>query len=206
MSLLIISLYHFLLIPCSFSWFSNNAVAVYSENFVGMISPRLSFSRDLEENETNTNLIQEFSCKLDHSPADSAFDFAFNVDSNVVSHSSTDELFSNGKILPSSVKKKEIKTCEILQQKTVTLTFCLDLPPTSETKKKSLRKFLEDSIDEEEPNNNFGTAKSFWKFRRSNSLNCDRNQRKEFIGSWKHEFEIPRSPGDCSRLFSMNLN
>lgn len=134
------------------------AVDVYSENFVGMISPRLSFSRDLEENETNTNLIQEFSCKLDHSPADSAFDFAFNVDSNVVSHSSADELFSNGKILPSSVKKEEIKTCEILQQKTVTLTFCLDLPPTSETKKKSLREFLEDSIDEEEPKklNRFG--------------------------------------------------
>ncbi|CAO2830100.1 unnamed protein product [Amaranthus hypochondriacus] len=161
------------------------AVDVYSENFAGMISPRLSFSRDLEENETNTNLIHDFSCKLDHSPADSAFDFAFNVDSNVASHSSADELFSNGKILPSSVKKEEIKTREILQQKSVTLTPCLDLPPTSETKKKSLREFLEDSIEEEESNNNFGTAKSFWKFRRSNSLNCDRNQRKGFIGSWK---------------------
>ena len=127
---------------------------------MGMISPRLSFSRDLEENETSTNLIHEFSCKLDHSPAYSAFDFDFdfNVDSNVVSHSSVDELFSNGKILPSSVKKEEIKTCEILQQKTVTLTSCLDLPPTSETKKKSLREFLEDSIDEEEPKklNRFG--------------------------------------------------
>lgn len=169
------------------------AVDVYSENFVGMISPRLSFSRDLDENERNTtNPINDFSCKLDHSLVDSAFDFAFNVDTSVaVPSSSADELFSDGKIIPTCLKKEEeIIKSQLVQEKTVTPS--LDPKPATFTdaRKKSLKEFLEDSIEEEEPSNAAAAAaaaaKSFWKFRRSNSLNChERNQRKGLIGSWK---------------------
>ncbi|XP_010681496.2 uncharacterized protein LOC104896445 [Beta vulgaris subsp. vulgaris] len=162
------------------------AVDVYSENFVGMISPRLSFSRDLEDIESSINPINDF---LDLSLVDSAFEFAFNVDTSITfPSSSADELFSGGKILPTSIQKEEIKNNEVLQEKAVTP--CLDpLAATlTEVRKKSLKEFLEDSIeeeDEDEDSNNATAAKSFWKFRRSNSLNCDRDQRKGLIGSWK---------------------
>lgn len=157
------------------------AVDVYSENPLTLISPRISFSNDLEEDET-TN----FPCRLDHSLADSTFDFAFNVDTSISFESSTaDILFSDGKILPTSLKKEEdqeeIKVIPVQVQTSELLIPCLDPNPA---KKKSLKEFLEDSIDEEEeePNTPF---RSFWKFRRSKSLNCDRNQRKGLIGSSK---------------------
>ncbi|KNA04799.1 hypothetical protein SOVF_196110, partial [Spinacia oleracea] len=176
------------------------AVDVYSDNFaVGMISPRLSFSRDLDENEsssstTTTNPIlinDDYPCKLDLSLLDSTFDFAFNVDTNVTFQSSSaDELFSDGKIIPTSLKKedeiiKEWESQVVFQDKLVT-TPCLYHQPTT-LKKKSLKEFLEDSIEEEEEEEEepAATVKPFWKFRRSNSLNCDRNQRKGLIGSWK---------------------
>uniref|UniRef100_A0A803MYN5 Uncharacterized protein n=1 Tax=Chenopodium quinoa TaxID=63459 RepID=A0A803MYN5_CHEQI len=164
------------------------AVDVFSENFVGMISPRLSFSRDLEENETSTN-INDYSCKLDRSFVDSAFDFAFNVDTSITFQSSSaDELFSDGKIIPTRlIKEEEVKKSEAVVQK-VPVTSCSDLlsATITDTGKKSLKEFLEDSIEEEEEVNTAAVAaKSFWKFRRSNSLNCDRNQRKGLIGSWK---------------------
>ncbi|KAL2905193.1 Porphobilinogen deaminase [Bienertia sinuspersici] len=144
-----------------------------------MNSPRLSFSRDLGENESTTNSFNDFTCAFD-----STFDFAFSVDKSVLfASSSADELFSDGKIIPTCLKTEEIK---VSQQKPIRP--CLDFQPkiVTEERKKSLKEFLEDSIEEEEedPNSAFVT-KSFWKFRRSNSLNCDSNQRKGLIGSWK---------------------
>ncbi|XP_021764809.1 uncharacterized protein LOC110729356 [Chenopodium quinoa] len=167
------------------------AVDVFSENFVGMISPRLSFSRDLDENDTSSTNINDYSCKLDRSFVDSAFDFAFNVDTSITFQSSSaDELFSDGKIIPTCLRnEEEVKKSEAVVER-VPVIPCLDLQSATitDTGKKSLKEFLEDSIEEEEEedvNNAAVAAKSFWKFRRSNSLNCDRNQRKGLIGSWK---------------------
>ncbi|KAJ8421364.1 hypothetical protein Cgig2_023574 [Carnegiea gigantea] len=164
------------------------AVDVYSENMVGIVSPRISFSQDLEENDddllTSNNNNPIPCCRLDSTPLDSAafdFDFAFNVDTTTFFRSSTaDELFSNGRILPTGVKKEEETTVKRAPE-----IPCLDPQPSpaTEPKKKSLKEFLEDSIEEEEEEEEPNTSpKSFWKFRRSNSLNFDK---KRLIGSWK---------------------
>ncbi|KAG6405594.1 hypothetical protein SASPL_133185 [Salvia splendens] len=116
-----------------------------------ILSPRISFSHDLNE--------------LDFVPVEShihlhlnpTIDFDFYIAQNL-QLSSADELFANGKILPLPVHIKSTA------------------PPTQiapnfnkndkNSKKKRLVEFLE---DEEKP-----IAKSFWQFRRSSSVNCDR--------------------------------
>ncbi|KAL9229236.1 hypothetical protein vseg_004723 [Gypsophila vaccaria] len=147
------------------------AVDVYSDHFVAMNSSPSRF---------------------DHSLVD--FDFAFNVDTNIAFQSSTaDELFCNGKILPTAIVKKEavVAVNKIKRDEIVSV-----VPPCSEhpsetrfdSTKKSLKEFLEDSFEEEEEINKLTVTKPFWKFRRSNSLNnCDsRNHKKGLIGSsWK---------------------
>lgn len=163
---------------------------VYSENFVGIISPRISFSYDLEQDQTTNNPINvDFPCKLDQTLADSIFDFAFNVDRSVSFQPSTaDELFSDGKILPTTIKneKEEEKEIKIVPIPEPVLMPCLDTP---EAKKKSLKEYLEESVEEEEEEPNT-MLRTFWKFPRSNSLNSDRNQSKGLIGSRKL---LPRS-------------
>ncbi|KAK9705204.1 hypothetical protein RND81_07G040600 [Saponaria officinalis] len=163
------------------------AVDVYSEHFISINSPSFSFTNDLQQNETTTNPTIGYNpCRFDPSFADSSFDFdfAFNVDTSTSFPSSTaDELFSNGKILPISAKKQVIKQ---VKHEIMSIP-CLNHQsnrPFSESTKKSLKEFLEDSSEDEEPNTVVIT-KPFWKFRRSNSVNCDTNQKKGLIGSWK---------------------
>ncbi|XP_065854969.1 uncharacterized protein [Euphorbia lathyris] len=121
------------------------AIDVCSEISSSGISPRISFSYDL-------NQIREDSGRLDKSLLDSSdFDFCSFVHEQELS--SADELFFNGKILPVQIKKPEP----------------VSSPPTE---KKLLKEFLLMSIDEDDDEDE-RASKSFWQFKRSNSLNCD---------------------------------
>ncbi|CAL1408515.1 unnamed protein product [Linum trigynum] len=171
------------------------AVDVWSEiSSAGLISPRLSFSRDLTqatEPEADAGHRPRSDCCL----LDSDFDFFIGSRGEF---SSADELFSNGRILPVEIKKQPQP-----QQQTQIATGkeAIPIPPlpsplspaqqTGENdsspqleseKKKLLKEFLSTSLDgdhEEQQRQNPAAAaaavgpRSFWQFKRSNSLNCD---------------------------------
>ncbi|CAL1392566.1 unnamed protein product [Linum trigynum] len=172
------------------------AVDVWSEiSSAGLISPRLSFSRDLTqttEPEADAGHRSRSDCCL----LDPDFDFFIGGGNDFRGEfSSADELFSNGRILPVEIKKQP-------QQQTQTATGKEaipiplpppPLPPAQQTgqndsspqleseKKKLLKEFLSMSLEgehEEEQSHNPPPpaavgAKSFWQFKRSNSVNCD---------------------------------
>ncbi|GMH01910.1 hypothetical protein Nepgr_003749 [Nepenthes gracilis] len=140
------------------------AVDVYADCVAG-ISPRISFSHDLKEAENVP--IESYTCRLDSSLLDSStFDFAFSVDSSITRNPSTaDELFSDGKILPMDIKMEPRTEKPAPHQS----EFSPSLAPQIENlnpSKKRLKDYLVVSVEDQKP-------KSFWKFRRSNSLNCD---------------------------------
>ncbi|XP_047978391.1 uncharacterized protein LOC125220276 [Salvia hispanica] len=123
------------------------AVDVCSE----ILSPRISFSHDL--NELDSVPVESHN----HLHLNPTIDFDFYIPQDL-QLSSADELFANGKILPLPLQIKSTA------------------PPTqiapnfnkndNNSKKKRLVEFLE---EEGKP-----IAKSFWQFRRSSSVNCDR--------------------------------
>ncbi|XWS37642.1 hypothetical protein CRYUN_Cryun19dG0062400 [Craigia yunnanensis] len=132
------------------------------------ISPRLSFSRDLDQadnvpielNETrrDTMLLESFS------------DFEFNICSSSFEQesSSADELFANGMILPVRFQEKKIvQKCEL--PALVLLPPRPKLSTSEDSKKESIRQIMAVNSDlEEKPQ-----SKSFWGFKRSSTLNCD---------------------------------
>ncbi|EXB80323.1 hypothetical protein L484_025179 [Morus notabilis] len=144
------------------------AVDVCSEISSLPISPRISFSHDL--NQTNSVLPRE-----DINLLDSSSDFNFCIlNSNLTLEqlSPADELFSNGKILPVQIKKTPA------------------LPPTasyrnsdSNINKKRLKEFLSTSLDTDNDDEKPPQSKSFWQFRRSSSLNFDTARGKSLIRS-----------------------
>ncbi|KAL1556639.1 hypothetical protein AAHA92_12233 [Salvia divinorum] len=128
------------------------AVDVCSEISSPILSPRISFSHDL--NELDSVPVESHN----HLHLNPTIDFDFFIARNL-QISSADELFANGKILPIPVQTA---------------------PPTQiapnpninhkNSKNKRLVEFL--SANEEEEGKPI--SKSFWQFRRSSSVNCDR--------------------------------
>ncbi|XP_062117001.1 uncharacterized protein LOC133830900 [Humulus lupulus] len=183
------------------------AIDVCSEISTLTISPRLSFSQDLNQSSTaNQSDPTAF--------LDSSNDFNFCMLNNLTLElSSAEELFCNGKILPIQVKKNNTTTSPSpspspnasQKQKSQPLL----LPSAGEprrnstayqnsiTEKKRLKEFLAANYDtddeEDEHYNNKAQAnssndnnnKSFWQFRRSSSLNFDHytDRGKSFIRS-----------------------
>ncbi|OAY47277.1 uncharacterized protein LOC110617058 [Manihot esculenta] len=152
------------------------AVDVCSEISSAGISPRISFSHDLNQN-TDAVSIEDCHRRLDSSLLDSDFDFCISS-SFVQELSSADELFSNGKILPIGIKKHLVSTQDIDQPKPAACR-CPLQTTTETTQKKLLKEFLSMSIDADEK----PASKSFWQFKRSNSLNCDSSRSKSLIRS-----------------------
>ncbi|CAI0552938.1 unnamed protein product [Linum tenue] len=161
------------------------AVDVWSEiSSAGLISPRLSFSRDLTQ-ATEPEADAGHRPRSDLCLLDSDFNFFIGSRGEF---SSADELFSNGRILPVEIKKQ-------LQPQTATGKEAIPIPPPpaqqavendsspqlDSEKKKLLKEFLSMSLDgehEEQQRQNPPAAaaagpRSFWQFKRSNSLNCD---------------------------------
>ncbi|XP_052184687.1 uncharacterized protein LOC127796548 [Diospyros lotus] len=153
-------------------------------------SPRISFSRDLNQSD-GVSVDDQFHLRSDASLLDPTFDFAFSIGKSFapeISISSADELFSNGKILPTEIKKhvtaapkEEVRPVFLSRSRpnpTATTSSIENL--NEETKKKRLKEFLSSNFDEEEGK---PLSKPFWQFRRSSSLNCESGRSKALIRS-----------------------
>ncbi|KVI05414.1 uncharacterized protein LOC112525849 [Cynara cardunculus var. scolymus] len=117
-------------------------------------SPRISFSHDLDDPETKSD--STHSIRSDQFLLSPTFHFDFCTTSTFTP---ADELFSNGKILPTQIKKPQ--TIQLPDPKT----------KISDTHKKRLKEFIFHGEQEDEEKSTLKS--SFWQFRRSASLNCD---------------------------------
>ncbi|KAK2652262.1 hypothetical protein Ddye_012118 [Dipteronia dyeriana] len=137
------------------------------------MSPRISFSHDfcLSDQILPVEQHQPLS-----SNSSSGIDFDFCVRKSFGQDSSSaDELFFDGKILPTQVKKKKINN---------NTPQALPLPPAGYNKNdqdheslkgisnKSTAVMRDESGDVLEEKQQSSSNKSFWKFKRSSSLNC----------------------------------
>ncbi|KAK2996124.1 hypothetical protein RJ639_029450 [Escallonia herrerae] len=120
------------------------AVEIFSDNSTMGISPRISFSHDLSQ--TDVVPVEPLLRSVSSSSAD--FDFIIHESFHQES-SSADELFSDGKLLPTQVKKKLPPQKPDQRQPPPP-------PPPLIT----------------EPDEKHANTKSFWRFKRSSSLNC----------------------------------
>ncbi|XP_057810663.1 uncharacterized protein LOC131025078 [Salvia miltiorrhiza] len=135
------------------------AVDVCSEISSPVVSPRISFSHDLNE----LDFVPIESHNHLHLNPTIDFDF-YNIGQNL-QISSADELFANGKILP-----VQIKTTSPPKQIDRNLN-----KTDNNSKKKRLIEFLSATVDDDdEEEEGKPIARSFWQFRRSSSVNCDR--------------------------------
>lgn len=172
------------------------AIEVFSEIPNSGISPRISFSHDLDQKE-DPESIDRHHRRLDASLLDSSsdFDFCFGNNSFVQELPSADELFCNGKILPIEIKKKQQTfvakqvhfSTEQQQQQQQQST-----ATTDNTGKKRLKEYLSMSIDGDDRHKP-SASKSFWQFKRSNSLNCESTRSKSLIRSSLNQLFLSRS-------------
>ncbi|CAJ1932365.1 unnamed protein product [Sphenostylis stenocarpa] len=140
------------------------------------LSPRISFSHDPKNTVSVEDPLQRDTCVVD-----SSSEFVFCVSNGVAQKlSSADELFSNGKIIPTQFTRVSIPNVprhephlhhhqyqhhQLQQQQ--------QQPSLLTTRKKMLKEFLsepeDDDLEEERPNS-VHSSNFFW---RSSSVNCD---------------------------------
>ncbi|KAF3431891.1 hypothetical protein FNV43_RR26627 [Rhamnella rubrinervis] len=164
------------------------AIDMCSEISSPVFSPRISFSHDLNH---KNPVPTEAEHRLDSSLLDSNSDFNFCIvnDSLTLELSSADELFSNGRILPSQIKNDLIVSKETHQQHSQPDPVHHSSTAGIHTEKKKIRlkELLSTSFDGEEEDDDHQqkptTTKSFWQFRRSSSLNFDTGRGKSLIKS-----------------------
>ncbi|KAK9683194.1 hypothetical protein RND81_10G122400 [Saponaria officinalis] len=142
------------------------------------ISPRISFSHDLK----NCEIVPiEQNSPLKSSLLDYDFDFCVSKRSCDQNSSLADELFANGVILPIQIKRKDIKFVSKNNSSS---------NDSRETEEKQ-GKFINNNnnniknnnsnnirINNNDNNINNDENKSFWKFKRSKSMNCGRIYRR----------------------------
>lgn len=126
---------------------------VCSEISSPVVSPRISFSHDL--NELDFVPIESHN----HLHLNPSIDFDFCIGQGL-QISSADELFSNGRILPIQIQQ-------------ATLPKQIDSSDKN-SKKKRLIEFLSAAGDDDDEEEEKPAAKSFWQFRRSSSVNGGR--------------------------------
>ncbi|CAK7349706.1 unnamed protein product [Dovyalis caffra] len=134
-------------------------------------SPRISFSNDLVQE--NDREIEQLS-RRDTALLDSNSDFEFSI-CNSLGHESSpaDELFADGMILPVQIQGRITASKQIYRHESPRKASLppLPCPSTNENStKNSMRELMIVNSDllEEKPQ-----SKSFWGFKRSNSVNCD---------------------------------
>ena len=138
---------------------------------VGM-SPRISFSHDLNQSDI---VPIEPHIPLKSSLIDYDFDFCVSRRSSDQDSSLADELFANGIILPIQINRKHIPAMK--SKSLSSSSFCSSsssssalfppLPPPS-----SVSNTVETETSKEAEEKQDNNSKSFWKFKRSKSLNC----------------------------------
>ncbi|KAI9128396.1 hypothetical protein K1719_001389 [Acacia pycnantha] len=147
------------------------AVELCSENCgVSTMSPRISFSHDFSQSDVIP--VEQTPFRSNSSGLNSSFDFDVCV--RELESSSADELFSDGKMLPSEIKKKKKKKDQSpLSQVPHTETVRENASTNKKTKNESLKEIKQqqkqqnDEVDEKQSSNN--SNKSFWGFKRSSS-------------------------------------
>lgn len=154
------------------------AIEVCSEISSTGISPRISFSHDLKNNDAIPVENRSDLCLLD-----SSSDFVFCITNGLAQKlSSADELFSNGKIVPTEIKRVLNDPDEPHQPPEPDLP--RSQPATTRcTEKKRLKEFLSAASDDAENEEEKPSSKYFWQFKRSSSLNIDTNRRNSLIRS-----------------------
>ncbi|GAV66280.1 hypothetical protein CFOL_v3_09790 [Cephalotus follicularis] len=155
------------------------AIDVCSEISSAGISPRISFSHDLNQS-GDVVAIEDDHHRLDSALLDSDFDFCIGS-SFAQELSSADELFSNGTILPVEIHKKVQTKLHIHQPESAPSRPQQITEVSDNTPKKRLKELL--SIDFDEDDDKQPAPKSFWQFKRSTSLNCDSTRSKGLIRS-----------------------
>ncbi|CAJ2666004.1 unnamed protein product [Trifolium pratense] len=149
-------------------------VDIFSENCgVVAMSPRISFSHDFSQQ--GVIPIEKHPLRSNSSGLNSSMDFDFCVNENSeLESSSADELFSDGIILPTEIKKKKnIPLKQTPIQPTIPQNYAL--PPlyangSKNSKKMSTKDVKELNInDEVDEKHNSNSNKSFWGFKRSSS-------------------------------------
>ncbi|GLU01608.1 hypothetical protein SLE2022_189100 [Rubroshorea leprosula] len=142
------------------------AIELCSENS-GM-SPRISFSHDLCLSDIVP--VEQRPPRSKSSSLSSSVDFDFCVRKSFDQESSSaDELFSDGKILPTEIKKKNIVSAKQLSEPTQASQDDEGEINNNNLKKESSKanKISRDEVEEKQ------SSKSFWRFKRSSSLNCN---------------------------------
>ncbi|KAI4313907.1 hypothetical protein L6164_026850 [Bauhinia variegata] len=156
------------------------AIDVCSEISSTGISPRISFSHDLKNQDDRDTVEARHRCP-DLCLLDSSPDFVFSITTGLsLNFSSADELFSNGRIVPMEIKKAPLSPTNKIYQGFHSNSPFSQASSTGCTGKKMLKEFLsaheEEEEDEERP-----STKSFWQFSRSSSLNCDATRGRSLI-------------------------
>ncbi|KAF8390114.1 hypothetical protein HHK36_024636 [Tetracentron sinense] len=147
--------------------FEAMAIDLCSESSGLGMSPRISFSHDLCQ--TDIVPIENYNCRSDSSLMESTSDFDFCVCESLGQESSSaDKLFSGGKILPIQITKNTLPQSKPPKQIG---------PATENSKKERLKEILATSSEPEEKTQ----SKSFWRFKRSNSLNCGNGYKRRSL-------------------------
>ncbi|KAL5581824.1 hypothetical protein UlMin_014266 [Ulmus minor] len=147
------------------------AVELCSEKSPGMVvsTPRISFSYDFIQSDVVP--IEQRPLRSNSSGLNSSIDFDFCVRESFELESSTaDELFSDGKILPTEIKKKgssitAAPPIQVDQEQTPQAAFSKKVGVRDDSK--SLKK--EQSSKESNEGDEKQSSKSFWRFKRSSS-------------------------------------
>lgn len=146
-------------------------VELCSENCGVSTSPRISFSHDFSQSDFIP--VERHPLRSNSSGLNPSIDFDFCVQESLeLESSSADELFSDGRILPTEIKKKKNiplkQTCQLPSHPPLPtpLAICDNASTSKNSKKESIIKESKDLNDEVDEKQN---SKSFWRFKRSSS-------------------------------------
>ncbi|KAG8384095.1 hypothetical protein BUALT_Bualt04G0082400 [Buddleja alternifolia] len=142
------------------------AIEVFPDSPSVTMSPRISFSHDISQNDTVP--VEQYIRSGSSSSID--FDFCVFRESFDQESSSADELFFDGKILPIEIKRRlapSRRAAEPPPPPPLPLPQS-PLPPSRPPPPPLIQKTTE--TEEKQTYNNKST--SFWRFKRSSSLNC----------------------------------
>ncbi|KAJ0242953.1 Uncharacterized protein HA466_0202090 [Hirschfeldia incana] len=156
------------------------AVDLLSEN--SNMSPRISFSRDFCQSDAIPVEKRPLRSSSNSKPSslNSSVDFDFCIPGGVTSGESfdqgswsADELFRNGKILPTEIKKKKKpESPPAEKRKPGKKASDTGSPEPSKPDTRKPRKPVGDDEDDVVVTEEKPSTKSFWGFKRSSSLNC----------------------------------
>lgn len=134
-----------------------------------VMSPRISFSFDICSTEVIPTEQRNFSSNSPHSGSNPDFNFLVHHSLDQES-SSADDLFLNGKLLPTQIKQKAGGDRDESQPPPLLLPSDLHNASTNsdDSRKDHVNEAKRTNLEAEEKHN----SKSFWRFKRSSSLNC----------------------------------